>query len=190
MFVTGISVYFTGFLVEEHSNRWNINTFMDSVIRSSLIFIVPFSISFIFNYRRALIPQLENSSEFSPDFNDNQPDSLITIVSQLKKENLVFYASQLIYAESDGNYVTFYLDESQHLRKEIVRNSMNNIEQQLSHIPFYMRTHRSFIVNLRKIKQNKGNALGYLVRLNGCDAEIPVSRQKIHDFKLQLNLFR
>jgi len=37
----------------------------------------------------------------------------VEIVSRVKKEELIFYPGQLLYAESDGNYVVFYLREEQ-----------------------------------------------------------------------------
>jgi DNA-binding LytR/AlgR family response regulator len=62
------------------------------------------------------------------------------------------------------------------VQKKVIRNSITDVEQQLAHIPYLARTHRAFIVNLKKIKSKKGNSLGYRLRLQGTEAEIPVSR--------------
>jgi hypothetical protein len=67
----------------------------------------------------------------------NLLEDLIQISSQLKKEELSFYPGQFLYAESDGNYVVFYLNRNNLIKKEIIRNSINNIEQQLSDIPYF-----------------------------------------------------
>ena len=109
-------------------------------------------------------------------------EELIQIESRLKKEVLSFYPSQFIYAESDGNYVVFYLKDKENIRKEIIRNSISEIEKQLSVIPYFMRTHRAFIVNMKKIISKKGNTLGYRLKLLDIDSEIPVSRQNIQAF--------
>jgi DNA-binding LytR/AlgR family response regulator len=116
-------------------------------------------------------------------------EELIHIESQLKKEDVSFYPGQLIYAESDGNYVVFYLDIDDRLQKKSVRNSITNIEGQLSSIPYLMRIHRAFIVNLRKVTVKKGNSLGYRLKLSGTDAEIPVSRQNTIAFDKNIRVY-
>ena len=109
-------------------------------------------------------------------------ENLIKISSQLKKEELSFYPSQFLYAESDGNYVVFYLNKDNLVKKEIIRNSINNIEQQLSEIPYFLRTHRAFIVNLKKVRSKQGNTLGYLIKLSDIEFKIPVSRNNTKIF--------
>lgn len=130
---------------------------------------------------------------FKPDIDTSssqQSEKLIEISSQLKKEELSFYPGQLIFAESDGNYVIFHLKMNNQIRKKTIRNSIGNIEQQISAIPFYMRTHRAFIVNVRHVSSQKGNTLGYHLKFNGIDSVIPVSRQKTRDFDNLLKQYR
>jgi DNA-binding LytR/AlgR family response regulator len=109
-------------------------------------------------------------------------ETYIRIESQLKKEELGFYPSQFIYAESESNYVIFYFLQDNIVQKEIIRNTISNVEEQLSHIPWFVRTHRAFIVNLKKVEQAKGNSLGFRIKLTGIDSEIPVSRSNTNDF--------
>jgi DNA-binding LytR/AlgR family response regulator len=68
------------------------------------------------------------------------------------------------------------------VKKEIIRNSINNIEQQLSGIPYFLRIHRAFIVNLKKVRSKQGNTLGYLIKLAGPEFKIPVSRKNTRIF--------
>lgn len=110
------------------------------------------------------------------------PDEPVQISSQLKNEDLSFYPGEFIYAESDGNYVVFYLFKNNQVKKEIIRNSINSIEQQLSGIPYFLRTHRAFIVNLKKVRSKQGNTLGYLLKLNETELKIPVSRNNTRIF--------
>jgi hypothetical protein len=179
----GITIYFSGFLLELPSQRWNLSTFFNSLIIASLIGIVPFGFFTLINYRYLLVTDiLKNFKAEAYQSSPDKPEELIRIESQLKKEELVFYPSQFIYAESDGNYIVFYLNLENQIKKRIIRNSISNIEQQLSDIPYFFRTHRAFIVNVRKIISQKGNTLGYRLMLSEIDSEIPVSRQKTRDF--------
>jgi len=179
----GVAVYFSAFIIEEPADRWNFPTFFDSLAKASLVAIIPLGFFTLINMRfwfatdQVWVAPVQQSAEPTP-----QPEKEIRISSQLKKEELKFYPSEFIYAESEGNYVNFFLLQDEKLKKEVIRNSISNIEDQLAHIPYLVRTHRAFIVNLKKITVKKGNALGYDLKLSGLDIEIPVSRNKVKDF--------
>ncbi|MCA1759582.1 MAG: LytTR family transcriptional regulator, partial [Bacteroidales bacterium] len=145
----------------------------------------PFLFFTTLNYLHWISPEVMYDSAVSGSTSESE--ELLQISSQLKKESLSFYPSQLIYAESESNYVNFYLLSGDKVQKKVIRNSITDVEQQLAHIPFFARTHRAFIVNLKKIKSKKGNSLGYRLRLQGTDAEIPVSRNNTRNFS---QLFR
>lgn len=188
MFSMGITVYFIAFFVEPPAPRWNFPTFIDSFQNAFLIGIIPFLIFTIINYRSfgtQTISPIVTSTIKSTEFAEKS----IEIISKLKKERLSFNPSELLYATSDGNYVVFYLNRNNKIEKEIIRNSMSNVEQQLCPIPFLMRTHRAFIVNVKEVRIQKGNTLGYRLKLFGIDAEIPVSRSYTQPFNQLLSQY-
>ena len=96
---------------------------------------------------------------------------------------LAFQADELLYAFSDGNYVVFHLVRENDIQSVRIRNSISEIENQLSDIPFYFRCHRGFIVNLNMVASKKGNASGYLLKLKHGHDTIPVSRKNTHLFR-------
>lgn len=184
----GITVYILGFFIEVPAQRWNLKTFLSSYIDGFLIGIIPFGFFTLSNYRHLFVVEVVQNYE-SDSFTESA-EEIIRITSSLKKEELSFYPSQLVYAESDGNYVVFHLTDDQHLRKTMIRNSMGNIEQQLSKYPYIIRIHRAFIVNLKKVRSKKGNTLGYQLSLDGTDSVIPVSRQHVHHIDELLEQYR
>lgn len=186
----GIAVYFSGFLLEPPSQRWNLITFFDSILSAFLIFVVPLSFFSIINYRYLMVSDIIKQFNTEAYLKSSAvSEKLIRIQSQLKKEELSFYPNQFIYAESDGNYTTFHLKLEAQIKTKIIRNSISNIELQLSSIPFLFRTHRAFIVNIKMVDSQKGNTLGYRLKLSGIDNEIPVARQKTRDFDQIMNRY-
>jgi hypothetical protein len=190
LFFLGLAIYLLGFLIESEPsvNRWRIPTFLNSLGSAFLIGIIPLLFFSAINYRY-LFPSVAGHYEGTIDATTTeygQTEEPIQISSQLKKEELSFYPSEFIYAESDGNYVVFYLKRNNAVKKETIRNSINNIELQLSHIPYFIRTHRAFIVNLKKVRTRQGNTLGYILKLTDTELKIPVSRNKTGTFN---NLF-
>jgi len=179
----GIALYFIGFLMELPAHRWNLLTILDSCEHAFLVGIIPFAFFTMINYRHLFVTDIVRN--FNPDAHlpvTDQPEELIRIGSRLKKEELNIYPSQFVYAESDGNYVVFHLNVNNQIQKKIIRNSINIIAEQLSAIPYFIRTHRGFIVNVKKITSQKGNTLGYRLKLEGTDDIIPVSRQNAREF--------
>jgi len=187
----GTVVYFMAFVVEKPADRWNFSTYFDSCKNVFLIGVIPFLFFTILNFRflrSQTIPSV-NGTIVPGDLGSEIPEEIIQIDSKLKKEKLNFYPSQFLYAMSEGNYVEFYLNRDNHIQKEIIRNSISNISDQLIEIPFCVRTHRAFIVNVKKVHLKKGNTLGYRLKLTGIDVEIPVSRQNIQAFIQRYNEF-
>jgi hypothetical protein len=179
----GLSAYFAGFFLENPGSRWNLPTFLDSFSRSILIGIIPVLFPSLLNIRYAFTP--ETFQEYGTKGKNEQNEKieeLISIRSKAKKEELSFYPAEFIYAESEGNYVVFHLIKQDRASVVIIRNSISEIEQQLDPIPFFVRTHRAFIVNLEKVSSKSGNSLGYRLKLTGSDNVIPVSRQNIQKF--------
>jgi hypothetical protein len=190
LLTVGIGLYFMGFIMEPPADRWNLATFIDSCKYAFLVGIVPYGIFTLINYQHLFTKEIVRN--FNPDKKSSPEESeeLIRIGSQLKKEELSFYPNQLIYAESEGNYVVFFLYIEQQVKKKMIRNSISNIEEQLSAIPYLVRTHRAFIVNIKQVISEKGNTLGYHLKLNGVDNVIPVSRQRTKTFDNLLKKFR
>jgi two-component system LytT family response regulator len=107
------------------------------------------------------------------NFNSKSLDKKITINTDGK---LIFLESEeILYAESDGNYSTLYLEDGQ---KILLTKKLKEVNQILPSESFF-RVHNSFIVNLGKIKEFLKTD-GYVVLKS--NHKIPVSRQKKSDF--------
>jgi len=130
------------------------------------------------NIRFAFTPEIFQEFQIKRQYKQEETtEELIHIKSKAKKEELSFLSDEFIYAESEGNYVVFHLVKQEKTFEVIIRNSIREIEQQLAGIPYFMRTHRAFIVNLGKVISKNGNSLGYRLKLKGSNHIIPVSRQ-------------
>lgn len=178
----GSVIFLSAFIIEEPGDRWNLSTYFDSLIRTALVGLIPFLFFTVFNLK-----YLAESSLFRAKMPDVEPEreELISIDTPLKKEELKFYPSQLIYAESQGNYLKVVLEKEQQVKEIQVRCSISGFEEQCSSIPFIMRIHRAFIININKIDEARGNSLGYRLKIESINSEIPVSRGYADKFKSQ-----
>ncbi len=112
-----------------------------------------------------------------------QQQNLLKISAQ--NTELMINEKDFLCAQSMENYCTFYFLENNSLKKTLIRISFSNALQQIE-TDSVKKCHRSYIVNLRRVKNLKGNAQGYKLILPEIDFEIPVSRSFIPSIIPQL----
>lgn len=105
------------------------------------------------------------------------PDEFLLFAGNTK-ETLEVEASLFLYAEAEGNYVHFHYFSPKDNRPtgKLVRLTMKQAEAAIESCPYVVRCHRAFLVNLHRVTRVDGNLQGYRLRLEGCEAEVPVSR--------------
>lgn len=92
-----------------------------------------------------------------------------------------FYSiSQIYFCKAEGNYTTVYLEGKEKI--ELVCKTLKEFEELLAEFDF-IRTHRSYLVNLSHIKEYRRNHSGETDGEGGCivaanNLKIPVSRDK------------
>ncbi|MEO1434330.1 MAG: LytTR family DNA-binding domain-containing protein [Bacteroidota bacterium] len=102
----------------------------------------------------------------------------IQIFAQGRKQVIELDLPQLLYLESQDNYVLVHFLSKDGYQKELIRSTLRFQEEQLAH-PELIRCHRSFIVNVQQIDQVEGNAQGLRLHLRDHEQQIPVSRKYI-----------
>lgn len=112
------------------------------------------------------------------DTTENQiaENQIITIFGENQNEKLAIDKSQLCYISAADNYVQVFYAENGSLKQTLLRSSLKKIEDNLAEFSDFYRCHRTYIVNLQKVKYISGNAQGYKLHLENIDTLIPVSR--------------
>jgi DNA-binding LytR/AlgR family response regulator len=108
----------------------------------------------------------------------------IVLRSDNDRETLEVDPEDILFIESEGNYVEVtFIGENNDIERALLRSSLKRVVKQLRGFPFLFKCHRSYIVNVKRIKRTNGNAQGYKLHLEGADKEIPVSRSYLKKFK-------
>ncbi|MDG5799759.1 LytTR family DNA-binding domain-containing protein [Marinilabiliaceae bacterium ANBcel2] len=142
-----------------------------AVLNTTLILLIPYSISLLFfSWREKkgslekLLNQLKRGGRFVP----------------LKDENGVLRYTvklqDLIYFEASDNYVVIFYYSGKSIKKYLLRNSLKRLEEMFKEYPF-LRCHRSYMINLERVKMLKREK-GRITLLLDTEQplEIPVSR--------------
>lgn len=117
----------------------------------------------------------ENSEDISETI--EKVDQTIIIKSEKGDIKLKLLATELAYVKSEGNYVEVYFINSNQLQKQLLRNTLKQIEMQLPSSSFF-RCHNRFIININYIIKVDGNARNLTLHLKYIPETIPVSRAK------------
>ncbi|NIR46973.1 LytTR family transcriptional regulator [candidate division KSB1 bacterium] len=140
------------------------------------VFFMPFCV--MLNTIRLMRKKLQRAEEISRRL-QTMPNALenktIELHSETGKERLKLRADRLLFIQSCDNYANIVRKRNGKVEEILLRSSLKNLENQLS-LPYVVRCHRSFIVNLSRVRSVVGNARNYTLSLENCDTVIPVSR--------------
>jgi len=100
---------------------------------------------------------------------------LVHFSSDNGKDQVSVALDDLLYLESQDNYVAVTWVEGGARRASLIRSSLKRLEEILDE-PLLLRCHRSFIVNLARVRGCRGNRHGLQLTLEGADRTVPVSR--------------
>jgi hypothetical protein len=118
---------------------------------------------------------------------NGKTDEIITIYSKYKEGKFNIDLNELLYIQSCDNYVDVCYAEDSRIEHKLVRNTISDVEQSLSH-PSIVRCHRSFIVNTLQIASVQRNRTLLQLKLKSVNTEIPVSRKYKKSLLNSLNL--
>ena len=114
-------------------------------------------------------------------FSNNEINPLEFEIDKFNK--VTFGVDNLIYIEALGNYINiaYYCEGN---KKITMRETISNIEQKIGASKLIYKPHRSYLVNLQNIENVTGDSQGLKIHLKGSDKVIPVSRNKIKEFRM------
>lgn len=100
-----------------------------------------------------------------------------------KFNKVTFGIDNLIYVEALGNYINIAYHYKGN-RKITIRETISNVEQKIGASKLIYKPHRSYLVNLQNIENVTGDSQGLKIHLKGSEKVIPVSRNKIKEFRM------
>jgi len=84
--------------------------------------------------------------------------------------------SDLLYIESSDNYVLIHYSVNEKIKRYLLRNTLKNLERELENT-MVTRCHRSFLVNLERVKVIRRDKDGLYIELDAPGSiDLPVSK--------------
>lgn len=117
--------------------------------------------------------------------NFSSAETPVLLEGDNQNERLRLLPSQVSHLAAADNYVQVFFQENGEMKNRMLRSTMKKMEEQLAGSPVFYRCHRTFIVNLDKVRRVSGNAQGYRLHLSDLDLAVPVSRALNEEIKLK-----
>lgn len=129
------------------------------------------------NQYESLIKHQINLQKQLEKYEDDFLSKSIEIVSENRNENLKLQIADIAFLRSADNYVEVYHREGDHFKKELIRSTLKNIENQIKPYSNFVRCHRTCIVNSHFVEKLNKNFNNHWLSLRNTSEKLPVSRQ-------------
>lgn len=110
-------------------------------------------------------------------YSDDHLTSTISFASESGSELLELVLAEVVFIRSADNYIEVAYREGDAFKKHLLRNTLKNIEFQLKPHPFFVRIHRTCIVNMHYAHRLERKNTSYWLALKEHEEKLPISRQ-------------
>ena len=182
LYVNAIALFYYISLVSLHEQLTSI---IQLAFYSIIIAIVPIGIRINSIHIWLLKKKLDEAKKLNQAFKKTKPiinKTAIVIKSNIVNDSIQTSAESLIYIKAEQNYINVFFISENVIKQKLIRISLIKALDQIND-EFIVRCHRSYIVNLRYIKNVTGNAQCVKLILKEEEfKEIPVSKSFITEF--------
>ena len=167
-------------VIYDNPSNWSFRYLYEEIRNTFLVGILFAFILVPMNYHRLNIRNVRSADAF------NAVKTTVIIPNKTSSyiHELDIDLNNVLYAKAEGNYVELFLSDG---TKTLKRETMKRLETLLEGYPNYIKTHRSYIVNMNQIDSVTGNAQGYKLALKNSVNIIPVSISMILAFNEKMN---
>ena len=128
-----------------------------------------------------------NLSDEIVSFQKNRKLASIINIKSNTSETLAVDPQDISFVEASDNYCTIYWYDSGILKNKMLRQTLKNIEEQLTSFKNIVRCHKTFMINLHQELKITGNARAHFIESRSLPIRIPISRSKSKSIKLLLD---
>ena len=177
--IVAMSLFYTLFskyIPKEGLNKDILEIFRQSTINTSLVLLLPYAILWLYFSWRDKNNLLEKLAKAEPNV-EVAKKNLVAFPDEKGELKISIMLENLLYVDSADNYATIHYLNKSKLSHYLIRNSLKWMEENLTKDSPLVRCHRSYIVNLDKVKVLRKTKEGIFLELDTDNTpDIPVSK--------------
>lgn len=157
----------------------------DVFTQISLLGLIPLTVLIITNHFRSLRAQLRQEKAINQSLmmEQKKEKKFIHFESEYKNDHLILDPESILAIKAADNYIDVYYESEEEIKNQMIRSSLVKAESLLTEYPHIIRTQRSFIVNVKKIKEIQNISEGYKLLFDKTNIQAFVSQKYMSDFK-------
>ncbi len=165
------------FLLYNYLGGWHdfsLSSYFEFILNVGIMMLIPLSGLWVYFRIRNLNQSLEQAYRFA--YKPGSPDRLLTVLADNQKDRFTLPLQNLLFVESEDNYIAIHYLLNGATRKELVRKSLKTLEAEKPD-PALLRVHRSFLINKMHLQSASGNRNKLSIHLQHIQHPIPVGSQ-------------
>jgi hypothetical protein len=167
---------FSKYVPEGSESRDFMEILEKATFNTSMVLLLPYGFSWLYFSWKEKTKLLEEQKEHTAS-NDSPRIKRIAFPDEKGEIKITIELSNLVYIESADNYATIHYINKERISRFPIRNSLKWFENNLIEETPLVRCHRSFIINLDRVKVLKKTKEGILMELDVPQlSDIPVSK--------------
>ncbi|GAB1416842.1 hypothetical protein MASR2M117_22480 [Paludibacter sp.] len=167
---------FSKYVPKEGANKDFFLLLKESAINTSLVLLIPYTMSLLYfswKEKNRLLDEKISETASVP----NSRKGLIGFTDEKGELKISLMIENLLYIDSSDNYATLHYINKEKNTSFLIRNSLRWIEENLTKDTPLVRCHRSYIINLDKVKVFKKTKNGIFLELDVPNIpDIPISK--------------
>jgi hypothetical protein len=184
LLIIGIVDFLIRDLIYTNLNNWSFQYFWEEIRNTFLVGILLLIIVVPLNLERLINKHTSRLKTLSTLTVEKSNTILVSVKNSVSNENFEIKIKDFLFAKVESNYTEVFTYSPLGIKKELIRITLKELEEQLEPLCRIYKTHRSYLINLNAIASISGNAQGYQLSLKNCSIKVPVSRSNITGFNI------
>lgn len=130
----------------------------------------------VFDSGRHWIEEQDKSSK-------EKKSQAIHIQSINGKETFEDSLANIVLIQSAGNYIEIFYFKDKLVRRQLIRQTLSNVETLLESFPEIIKCHRCCLINSNYVKRITGVSPAYTLEMEGLDFQVSVARHKVVELR-------
>jgi DNA-binding LytR/AlgR family response regulator len=140
----------------------NIPEYFETLKYTLMVLILPYFLGILLLFVQQQLLVVE---ELTIKANKTLTPESIAITDENGKIIVQMSVQNILYFKSEDNYIFLYYKGEKEVKKELIRNTLKKLEQELD-LPNFIRIHRSYMINSQNVVTVLRTAQGYRVKMD------------------------
>ena len=149
---------------------FNLHEYLDTLKYTLMVLVLPYFLAILLLFVQK---QLVTVEELTIKVNRSQSSESVTINDENGKIVVRMPVGNILYFKSEDNYIFLYYKSDHEVKKELIRNNLKKLEQDLN-LPNFIRIHRSYMINTQNLVSILRTSQGYRVKMDATPDQVLV----------------